>query len=134
MFAKLRRSFAPDLVAARSAESAEKEHLLEVIRALPESAREDLLKLVHWTARFLGWSVINPLAPNREWTDRAETLTILLEAGLISSEGEGLQGASWLKNREVGDAVGEFFFGSDKNPFRGNELLLPKNWNDSPKQ
>lgn len=130
----LRRSFAPDLVAARSAELAEKEHLLEVIKVLPENVREDLLKLVHWTARFLEWSVINPHAPNREWTERAETLTILLEAELIHSEGEGLQGSSWLKNREVGEAVGEFFFGSDKNPFRGNELLLPKNWNDSPKQ
>ncbi len=126
----IRRSFAPQLVAARNVESAEKERLLGVIRALPESARKDLLRLAQWTARFLGWSVINPLAPNREWTDRGETVSILLEAGLIGSQGDGLQGASWLKNRDVGEIVGEFFFGIDKNPFRGNELLLPKNWGD----
>jgi hypothetical protein len=73
---------------------------------------------VQWTARFLGWSVINPLAPKREWTNRLETVAILLEAGLIGCEGEGLQGGFSLKNRDVGEAAGEFFFGSDKNPFR----------------
>ena len=127
----LRRSFAPELGATRKAESAEKERLLGLIKALPESVRKDLLRLVQWTARFLGWSVINPFAPNGEWTDRAETVAILHEAGLIGCEGEGLQGASWLKNRDVGEVAGEFFFGSGKNPFRGNELLLPKNWDDS---
>jgi hypothetical protein len=130
----LHRSFAPELVAVRSAELAWKQQLLGVIRALPDGVRQDLLRLVQWTARFLGWSVINPLAPNREWTDRAVTVTTLLDAGLIGSEGEGLNGTSWLKNREVGEAAGEFFFGSDKNPFRGNELLLPKNWDDSSRQ
>jgi hypothetical protein len=126
-----RRSFAPELIATQKADLAEKQRLLGVIGALPENARQDLLRLVQWTARFLGWSVINPLAPNHEWTDRAETVTILLEAGLIGCNGNGLQGTSWLKNRDVGEVAGEFFFGSDKNPFRGNELLLPKNWDDS---
>jgi hypothetical protein len=27
-------------------------------------------------------------------------------------------------------AIGEFFFGAEKNPFRRNEVLLPKNWDD----
>jgi hypothetical protein len=126
----LRRSFAPELVATQKAKSAEKERLLGVIGALPESARKDLLKLVKWTARFLGWSVINPVAPNREWTDRTESVATLLKAGLIGCKGEGLEGTSWLKNRDVGEIVGEFFFGSDNNPFSGNELLLPKNWED----
>jgi hypothetical protein len=128
----LRRSFAPELVATRKVESAEKKRLLGVIAGLPENARKDLLTLVRWTARFLGWSVINPLAPNREWTDSVESVATLFKAGLIGCEGEGLQGTSWLKNRDVGEIVGEFFFGSDKNPFRGNELLLPKNWDESP--
>ena len=118
------------MVSARKAESAEKERLLAVIRGLPQSAQKDLLTLVQWTARFLGWSVINPLAPNREWTDRAETVAILLDAGLIGCREKSLQGVSWLKSRDVGEAAGEFFFGSEKNPFRGNELLLPKNWDD----
>jgi hypothetical protein len=49
---------------------------------------------------------------------------------LVGRDGEGLEGHAWLKNREVGKAIGEFFFGAEKNPFRGNELLLPKNWDD----
>jgi len=49
---------------------------------------------------------------------------------LIGRDGEGLEGHAWLKNREIGEAVGEFFFGAGKNPFWGNELLLPKNWDE----
>ena len=125
-----RRSFAPELVTARKVETTEKERLMGVLRALPERVQKDLRRLVLWTAPFLGPSVINPLAPNREWTDRAETLAILVEAGVIGSEGEELQGSSWLKNRDVGEVVGEFFFGAAENPFRGNELLLPKGWDE----
>jgi hypothetical protein len=53
---------------------------------------------------------------------------------LIGGEGEGLEGSSWLLNREVGETVGEFTFGPTDNPFRGNELLLPKNWNQLSQQ
>lgn len=49
---------------------------------------------------------------------------------MVGRDGEGLEGHAWLKNREVGEAIGEFFFSAEKNPFRGNELLLPKNWDD----
>ena len=49
---------------------------------------------------------------------------------MIGRDGDGLEGHAWLKHREVGEAVGEFFFGAEKNPFRGNEVLLPKNWDD----
>lgn len=121
-----RRSFAPHLVVARKAEFAEKKRLLAVVANLPERTRKDLEQLVQWTARFLGASMMNPLAPNREWASDVNTPSILLEAGLIGSEGEGIQRVSWLKNRNIGDAVGEYFFGVAKNPFRGNELLLPK--------
>jgi hypothetical protein len=49
---------------------------------------------------------------------------------LIGSEDEGLEGgSSWLKNRDIGEIVGEFFFGAYNNPFRGNEILLPRDWN-----
>lgn len=126
----LRRSLAPELVAARTVRLSEKERLLAVIAALPKKARECLARLTRWTARFVGYSLINPYAPNKEWADEAESIRALLEAGLIGTEGEGMQGASWLKDRDVGEVVGEFFFGIEKNPFRGNELLLPKNWDD----
>jgi hypothetical protein len=122
----LRRSCAPELVKAREAKAAEKERLLMVIKELPSNATKSLEKLMRWTAAFLGMSVINPLAPNKKWADKAKTVELLLEKGLIGGDGKGLKGESWLKNRFVGDVVGEHFFGSAKNPFRDNELLLPK--------
>ena len=83
---------------------------------------------MYWTARFLGAAVINPHAPNIEWADSPETVVILKETDIIAGEGDGSTGSSWLKDREIGETVGEFVFGVAKNPFRGNELLLPKNW------
>jgi hypothetical protein len=126
----LRRSFAPEFVQARVADLVEKQRLIEAIGSLTPSVRESLRKLTLWTAQFLGFAVINPLAPNKNWADSPETVDTLRQAGLIGRDGEGLDGHAWLKNREVGEAVGEFFFGTEKNPFRGNELLLPKNWDD----
>jgi hypothetical protein len=120
------RSCAPELVKARAAEAAEKERLLLVIKQLPQNVRKALEKLTHWSGRFLGYSVINPLAPNKKWADRVRTVELLLEKGLIGGEGKGLQGKSWLKDRFVGEVVGEYFFGASQNPFRDNELLLPK--------
>jgi hypothetical protein len=120
------REFAPDLVRARLSDLAEKQHLLGVMAALPANVQASLRKLTHWMARFLGYSVINPLCPNKEWADSAETVAALVDAGLVRSEGAGLDGSSCLRNREVGDAVGEFVFGIEANPFRANELFLPK--------
>jgi len=121
-----RRSCAPQLVQARNAELAEKERLLEVINQLPSTATKSLKNLTHWTARFLAAAVINPLAPNKEWADTAKTVRLLLEKGLIGGQGKGMQGKSWLKDRFVGEVVGESVFGAARNPFRDNELLLPK--------
>jgi hypothetical protein len=56
-----------------------------------------------------------------------QPVTALRVAGLIDTTDPGMAGASWLKNREVGEAVGEFFYGP-ANSFRNNELLLPKGW------
>jgi hypothetical protein len=120
------RSCAPDLVKARAAKDAEKARLLMVIKQLPKNVTKALETLMKRTARFLGLSVINPLVPNREWADKAKTVALLLENGLIESEGKGLKGKSWLKDRFVGEIVGEYFFGDVQNPFRDNELLLPR--------
>jgi hypothetical protein len=120
------RSFAPDLIRARESDVVEKERLLAAIAALPLNVRDSLQKLTYWIACFVGWSIINPHAPNKEWADSAATVADLVNAGLVKSDATGLDGSSWLRNREVGEIVGEFFFGVRDNPFRGNELLLPK--------
>jgi hypothetical protein len=128
----LRRAFAPDLVEVRKEKLEEKERLITMISNLNESVRNSLQRLTQWTAQFLGCAIIGPHAPNKNWADKAETVKILLGEGLIGCDGEGLEGTAWLKDREVGEAVGEFFFGAKTNPFRRNELLLPKNWDDPP--
>jgi hypothetical protein len=122
----LHRSCAPKLIAARQAVVAEKEDLMAQIKQLPENVVNALEKLTKWTAQFIGFSVINPMAPNRKWSDRASTVSLLLDKELISGEGKGLNGKSWLKDRFVGEVVGEYFFGTAQNPFRDNELLLPR--------
>ncbi len=105
----LRRSFAPKLVQARKADLAEKRRIVDVIHELAPNVRECLEKLTKWTTQFLNLAMINPLAPNKSWADSSETIDILQQAGLIDRDGAGLEGHAWLKNREVGEAVGEFF-------------------------
>ncbi len=124
----MRRSLAPGLIRTRQKDLADKNRLLEIIGNLQPNVQESLARLTRWTARFLPFAVINPYAPNKDWADSDETIIILKNMNIIDGKGEGLEGTSWLKNREVGEAVGEFVFGMETNPFRGNELLLPKNY------
>lgn len=124
----MRRSLAPDIVQTESFRIARKDRLLEVLSELPANVQDSLRRLVHWTARFLGFAMINPHAPNSEWADTQETVAALKEIGVVEGDGDGLEGSSWLKNRDIGEIAGEFVFGVAKNPFRGNELLLPNNW------
>jgi hypothetical protein len=119
----MRRSFAPELVRRQQEDLVEKEHLLRVMAELPTNVQNSLRKLAQWTARLLGAAITNPHAPNKDWADSARTVKALLETGLIGTKGRGLQGSSWLKSRAVGEAVGEFVFGPEANPFRGNVLL-----------
>lgn len=122
----MHRYFVPEIVQARQGRLAEKNRLLQVIARLDPNIQDSLGRLTRWTADFLGFALINPHAPNRVWADSSETVSVLKNAGIIDGEGEGLEGSSWLKDRDVGEAVGEFVFGIEANPFRGNELLLPK--------
>ena len=123
----MRRSLAPDIAQAQSSQLAEQEYLLKIISGLPSDVQDSLRKLVYWASQFLGVAVINPHVPNSEWADSPETIANLKEVKIISGEGEGLNGSSWLKDREVGEMAGEVVFGVANNPFRDNELLLPKN-------
>lgn len=125
-----RRSLAPGVADAEANRIAETQRILGEILALPANVQESLRRLVRWTAPFLGAAVMNPHAPNREWADSADTVQALRQAALVEGEGDDLDGQSWLKDREVGEIAGEFVFGAASNPFRGNELLLPRglNW------
>jgi hypothetical protein len=124
----MRRTCAPELVRFTEERAAERARVVEVARSLSPSARESLDRLVRWTARFVGFAMINPHAPNLEWADSLETIRELREAGLIGTDGDGMDGRSWLRDRDIGDAVGEVVFGAAANPFRDGELLLPKDW------
>jgi hypothetical protein len=125
----LLRSFAPEIVKEREASMEEKARIQGVVRNLAENIRECLKKLADATSRFLGMAVINPSIPNGVWADDAATVIALRDGDLIGGTADATaEGYSWLKNRVVGEAVGEFFFGSASNPFRDNTLLLPKGW------
>ncbi len=131
----LHRSFAPSVVAERSGRSEEKARLLGVIGALDPAAKESLEKLAAWTARFINFALINPMAPNSEWADGPASVQLLKELGIIGTSGDATSGTSWLRNRDVGEAVGELFYGAMTNPFRDNEILLPVGFdedNDDP--
>jgi hypothetical protein len=104
------RAFAPEQAQSRIAERAEKERLLDVMAALPANVQASLRKLTQWTAGFAGTAIINAHAPNKGSADSPETVAALVQAGLIACEGVGL----------------EFAFGAATNPFRGNEILLPR--------
>jgi hypothetical protein len=120
------RTFAPAFAKVGVEAAAEKARLLGVMAALPPNVKASLRKLTTWTARFAGAAIINPSAPNKDWADTAETVAALKDAGLISCQGNGVEGAACLRNREVGEAAGEFVFGAAANPLRGNEVLLPR--------
>ena len=117
------RVIAPELAEDRARQIREKIKLLEVIKGLPERARESLERLTHWTANFVDVAIVNPMAPNNEWALDEASIQSLLAAGLIDGESRSMNGKSWIKNREVGEIVGEFFFGADQNPLRGNTVL-----------
>jgi hypothetical protein len=120
------RYIAPTIGQVRDAHIAEKNQILHIIEELQPNVQESLERLTRWTCGFLGFALVNPYASNRDWADSAETVSILKDAGIIDGTGDGLEGSSWLKDRDVGEAVGEFIFGTEENPLRGNELLLPK--------
>jgi hypothetical protein len=66
------------------------------------------------------------MAPNSEWALDTGSIESLKSAGLIEGDSASMDGRSWIKNREVGEIVGEYFFGVDQNPFKENTVLHPK--------
>ena len=119
------RVIAPKLAEDRAGRAKEKAHILEVMKGLCEKARESLERLTRWTTTFIGLAVINPMAPNREWALDEASIQSLLSARLIDGDSPSMDGSSWIKNREIGEIAGEFFFGADKNPLKGNTILNP---------
>ena len=68
-------------------------------------------------------AIIGPRAPNREWASDAASLQSLLLAGLIETDTPSMDGTSGIKDREIGEIVGEFFFGAGRNPLRENTIF-----------
>ena len=122
----LLRVIAPTLAAQRARLLAEKSGLLGTLKDLPEAAQRSLESLTRWTAQFVGYALVGPMAPNRTWALDEESVRILRAAELIGSDDTSMDGSSWLLNREVGEAAGEFFYGVDTNPLKGSTILEPK--------
>lgn len=122
----MRRSFAPALVQAQADLLALNELVFQTIGRFQEDVRESLKELVHRTAKFIGYSVLNPHFSNKDWAASGDVVQTLFDAGIIGGDTEFTLGSSWIKDRVVGEIVGEYFFGRAQNPFRGNELLLPR--------
>ncbi len=131
----LRRTFAVDLSRRVAERRKQKDDLVGLINSLPQKTQDSLRKLTEWTRQWLGFAVINPMAPNKLWAEDAETVEVLRDAGLIRVvHGAGSDGSASLKNRQVGEAVGEFLFGAAANPFRESEILMPEELEDNSSQ
>lgn len=123
----LRRKFALDVWRNVEERRKQKEDLLSRLRSMPENVQESLRRLARWTRQWVRFAVINPMAPNKQWADSPESIELLQKADLIRlAHGSGLDGSSYLKDREVAEAVGEFAFGAADNPFLDCEIFLPK--------
>ena len=118
---------APDVGNRRVGRSKAAKELLQKIAELPPNARASLENLTRWTAQFLGMTVIGPMAPNKIWATDAEAIEILTSQGFISGDDRTEAGSASLKDRLVGEAAGETFWGRPNNPFRGNDILEPPN-------
>jgi hypothetical protein len=110
------REIAPTLAQARTQREQKKTALLETVRDLPDVARQSLERLVRWTARFVDYSVVGPMAPNREWALDEVSISALSSAGIIQGDLD-MDGRSSIKDRDVGEAIGEYFFGFAENRF-----------------
>jgi hypothetical protein len=121
----LARIVAPKVGQARLARREALDGMLERISTLPANTQKSLETLTRWTAGFLGYAVIGPMAPNHKWAADLESITTLESNGLIRCDSSTWEGSSRLKDRLVGEAVGEFFWNSSDNPFRGNDILEP---------
>jgi hypothetical protein len=54
----------------------------------------------------------------------AESVSILLDAGLIACRDPW----SYLQDLDVAEVIGDWTFGEAENPFRGSQILPPKDW------
>jgi hypothetical protein len=119
----LLRQVAPDLAKKREQKAKEKATFLELVKGLTTDARESLERLTRLTAQFVGYAIIGPQTPNREWAVDEPSVRTLLSAGLIESDSDSMEGASCIKDREIGEWLGEFFFGARQNPLAENTIL-----------
>ena len=128
------RIVAPEVGKARLARQEAVDGMLKKIATLPANAQKSLEGLTKWTAGFLGYAIIGPMAPNRKWAMDLESIATLESNGFIRCESCTWVGSSRLKDRLIGEAVGEFFWNAADNPFRGNDILEPPKMDEQQRQ
>jgi hypothetical protein len=119
------RIVAPEVGKARFQQREALDGMLTKIATLSANTQKSLETLTRWTARFLGYAIIGPMAPNREWAVDLESVAALESDGFIRCGSCTWDGHASLKDRLVGEGVGEFFWNAADNPFRGNDILEP---------
>lgn len=124
----LKRQHAPELTRQDAEAKAEREQIAQLVEQLDVDQREALERLVRWTAQFIGTNLIGPWAPNRDWVDSPTIVESLKDLGLIKCNNTSLDGQSQIADREIGEALGQVFFGPERNPFRGAEVLMPRDF------
>jgi len=118
----LYKVIAPDLDEKRKMREAKKSSIVAAIGKLSEPAKTSLRRLADWTLKFNGWALIGPRANDSEWATDSSAISELHDSGLLGRD--TASGTSWIKDRLVGEAIGEHFYGSGDNPFRKCTILL----------
>jgi len=115
---------APDLDKERQKREATKCSIIAAIAQLSAAGKTSLKRLADWTLKFDGLSLIGPHANDTDWATDAVAANELLDSGLVARD--TASGTSWIKDRLVGDAIGEHFYGFEDNPFRDCTILPPE--------
>jgi hypothetical protein len=115
---------APDLDKERQKREAMKCSIMADIAQLSDEAKTSLKRLADWTLKFDGLALIGPQANDTEWATDALAASELRDSGLVGRD--TARGTSWIKDRLVGEVIGEHFYGSEHNPFRDCTVLPPE--------
>ena len=97
---------------------------MATIATRSDTAKASLKRLADWTLKFDGFALIGPRANDTDWATDASAVSELHDLGLVGRD--AASGTSWIKDRLVGEAIGEHFYGSSDNPFRGCTILPPE--------
>ncbi len=120
----LTKVIAPALDTERQNRDGRKRSIMAAIAKLSDAAQNSLKRLADWTLQFDGMALIGPHANDSEWATDPSVVSDLHDSGLIGRD--IASGTSWIKDRLVGEAIGEHFYGLEQNPFRDCKILAPE--------